>query len=222
MKKSVLALLVIFVSMLSAQMVPHPNLLEKIKNGEINIPYALKNYKELKERGVSTGWTSEELTKQNSIMKKEDIHRTYGPAKAASGEFNAIFLFVEFSDQESQVSVSFFDDLLFANTTSSMWGYFDEVTYGNLDLITADMPSTIGWVTMPNTYDYYVDGQNGFGDFPANAQGLTRDVVEAVDPYIDFSLYDNDGDGEIEALFVVHTGPGAEYTGSDDDIWSHA
>ncbi|RJP62698.1 MAG: M6 family metalloprotease domain-containing protein [Ignavibacteriales bacterium] len=222
MKKSVLALLVIFVSMLSAQMVPHPNLLEKIKNGEINIPYALKNYKELKERGVSTGWTSEELTKQNSIMKKEDIHRTYGPAKAASGEFNAIFLFVEFSDQESQVSVSFFDDLLFANTASSMWGYFDEVTYGNLDLITADMPSTIGWVTMPNTYDYYVGGENGFGNFPANAQGLTRDVVQLVDPYIDFSLYDNDGDGEIEALFIVHTGPGAEYTGSDDDIWSHA
>jgi len=222
MKKVFLLLAVLFVSFVNAQMVPHPDLLEKIRNGEIEIPYALKNYAELKERGVSTGWTSEELNKQNSLISSEDVHRTYGPAKAVTGTFKAIFLFVEFSDKASQVSVSFFDNLLFDNSPSSMRGYFDQISYGNLDLITDDMPSTIGWVTAPQSYAYYVDGQNGFGNYPRNAQGLTRDVVQLVDPFIDFSLYDNDGDGYIDALFIVHTGPGAEFTGSDNDIWSHA
>lgn len=223
MKKIVILLLVVMLSsVLYSQTPPHPKLLKKIKNGETEQPYALKNITELKDKGVSQGWTSEELKKNNASISKEEVHRIYGPEKAVSGSFNAIFLFVEFSDQASEVSVTFFDDLLFANNSGSMWGYFNEVTYGNLDLTTADMPSTIGWVTAPNSYDYYVDGQNGFGNYPANAQGLTRDVVELVDPVIDFSQYDNNGDGYIDALFIVHTGPGAEFTGSDDDIWSHA
>jgi len=44
----------------------------------------------------------------------------------------------------------------------------------------------------------------------------------AVDSLVDFSKYDSDGDRYVDALFIVHAGPGAEYTGSDDDIWSHA
>ena len=223
MKKYLLLSFIIIVSNLLAQMPPHPDLLEKIKNGEIEEPYALKNIVQLKERGVSTGWTSEELTKQNSLMNKNDVHRTYGPAKAVSDSFKAIFLFVEFSDQADQVSISFFDDLLYANNESSVRGYYDQISYGNLDLTTDDMPSTIGWVTAPQSYAYYVGGSNGFdGTFPRNAAGLARDIVQLVDPVINFAPYDNDGDGEIDALFIVHTGPGAEFSGSDDDIWSHA
>ena len=203
MKKILLITVLLFTSTLFAQMVPHPSLVEKIKNGEIDMPFALKNYAQLKEKGISTGWASDELTKQNSLMNKEDVQRTYGPAKAPSGSFKAIFLFVEFSDQVSQVSVSFFDDLLFTNVESSMWGFYDQVSYGTFDLTTDDMPSSIAWVTAPQSYAYYVDGSNGFdGAFPRNAQGLARDIVAAVDPVIDFSPYDNDGDGEIEALFA--------------------
>jgi immune inhibitor A len=50
---------------------------------------------------------------------------------------------------------------------------------------------------------------------------LTEDVVYLADPYVDFSQYDNDNDGYVDALFVIHAGPGAEHTGDPNDIWSH-
>jgi hypothetical protein len=79
---------------------------------------------------------------------------------------------------------------------------------------------------MPQTYAYYVDGQRGFGSYPRNATRLTIDAVLAADPDVDFSLYDNMGsgggpDGMVDAVFIVHSGPGYEETGSYDDIHSH-
>ena len=214
--------IILLASTIFAQMVPHPSLLEKIKNGEIEMPYALKHKSELRAKGIDAAWTSDELSKQNSLMDKKDVERIYGPASPAAGTFRAIFLFVDFSDKADQVSISFFDALIFGNTTGSMRGYYSEISYGELDLTTVDMPSTIGWKTAPQPYSYYVDGQNGYGTFPANSQGLARDIVQLTDPFVDFSLYDNDSDGQIDALFIVHAGPGAEFTGSDNDIWSHA
>jgi len=222
MKRIIAALLFIISVNINAQMVPHPSLLEKIRSGEIAKPFALENIKELKQKGVSTSWVSDELKERNSKLSQEEITRIVGPAEIVSGSFNAIFLFVSFPDQPAEVPIEFFDDLLFTKEAGSMWHYFNEVSYGNLDLTTLDLPSSIGWVTMPYNYSYYVAGDNGFGNFPTNAQGLTRDAVKAVDDQIDFSQYDNNNDGEIDALFIVHTGPGAEFTGNNNDIWSHA
>ncbi|MCK4427119.1 MAG: M6 family metalloprotease domain-containing protein, partial [candidate division Zixibacteria bacterium] len=56
---------------------------------------------------------------------------------------------------------------------------------------------------------------------PHNAQKLAEDAVDAADPYVDFSDYDHDGDLWVDGLIIVHAGPGAEETGSVDDIWSH-
>jgi immune inhibitor A len=42
-----------------------------------------------------------------------------------------------------------------------------------------------------------------------------------VDPVVDFSQYDNNQDGYVDVLIVIHSGTGAEFSGSNDDIWSH-
>jgi immune inhibitor A len=39
---------------------------------------------------------------------------------------------------------------------------------------------------------------------------------------VDFSKFDVDGNGWVDAVFVVHAGPGGEVTGNPWDIWSHA
>ena len=39
---------------------------------------------------------------------------------------------------------------------------------------------------------------------------------------MDFSNYDNDGDGYVDTVFLIHAGQGAEYTGSKQDVWSHS
>ncbi|MEW5924160.1 MAG: M6 family metalloprotease domain-containing protein, partial [Candidatus Zixiibacteriota bacterium] len=78
------------------------------------------------------------------------------------------------------------------------------------------------WVTAPHLYSYYVGDDYGMGSYPNNSQGLLEDCVNILDPTLDFSLFDNNGDGYAEGIFLVHAGPGAEESGSTNDIWSHA
>ena len=41
-------------------------------------------------------------------------------------------------------------------------------------------------------------------------------------PVVDFSQYDNDGDGYVDTLLVIHAGTGAEWSTNVNDMWSHA
>ena len=59
-----------------------------------------------------------------------------------------------------------FDSLVFSTTGVSVWYYFQDVSYGALDIVTVNAPSALGWTTAPETYAYYVNGENGTGDYP--------------------------------------------------------
>ena len=76
----------------------------------------------------------------------------------------------------------------------------------------------------PESYAYYVDGSNctDYFAYPNNCRKLAEDVVAAIDHLVDFSVYDNDNDGWMEPIMLIHAGPGAEFTGDPDDIWSHS
>ena len=157
-----------------------------------------------------------------------------GPGITAMTTGKAIVLIVDFDDNLADTAaypVSHYEELLFSvgtYPTGSMRDYYLENSYGNFE-ITGEVS---GWHRMPRDYAYYVDGQRGFGSYPRNARKLTEDAVAAADPYVDFSQYDNDGpdgipdsgddDGYVDALFVVHAGPGYETTGNVNDIHSHA
>jgi immune inhibitor A len=146
----------------------------------------------------------------------------------------SIVIIVDFGDNTADTGTypeSHYEDMLFSvgtYPTGSMRDYYLENSYGNFET-TGD---ATGWYRMPRNYTYYVDGNYGFNNYPRNAQGLAEDAVLAADPYIDFSQYDNDGpdgipdsgddDGYVDAIFIVHAGPGAEVTGDPNDIWSHA
>ncbi len=148
-----------------------------------------------------------------------------GPGLAAgaqlSGNFNMLVVCVEFSDHASSVPASDFDDLVFASSGTSVRTYYEEVSYGTFHIVAVDLPSTIGWQTAPQTYAYYVNGAYGFGSYPNNTQKLVEDLIALIDPVVDFSDYDNDLNGYMDGLIVVHTGTGAELSGDVDDIWSH-
>jgi immune inhibitor A len=138
---------------------------------------------------------------------------------------HCLIILVDFTDMQHEwvfhSEPSDFDTLLFSQGSTypgSMTDYYFETSYGQAYLI----GQVTSWLRMPQTYAYYVDGQRGFGDYPHNAQRLTEDAVVAADPTVDFSIYDNDNDGWVDALFVVHAGPGYEDTGNLDYIHSHA
>lgn len=74
-------------------------------------------------------------------------------------------------------------------------------------------------VTLPHKYAYY--GENGSDDHDKNPQQLVYDACTAASGSVGFSRYDNDGDGEVEAVFVFFAGGDEAEGAGDDHPWSH-
>jgi immune inhibitor A len=136
------------------------------------------------------------------------------------GTVRVVVVLVEFSDRAITQTADHFRDLFFSTgviPTGSVREYYEEVTNG---LVTID-GEVVGPYTLPLTLAQYAHGGSGIGTTLPNASTMARDAVLASDPDVDFTPYDNDGNGFVDAFIVVHAGSGAEQTGSTGDIWSH-
>ena len=137
---------------------------------------------------------------------------------------NGLVILVQFDDHLADTlnhDPAAFQHLLFSedlHSSGSMNDFYLENSYSDVGVTGV----VTVWLRMPQNYTYYVDGQYGFGNYPNNAQRLTEDAIAAADPLVDFSQFDNDNDGYVDALFVVHAGVGRESSGSSNDIHSHA
>ena len=212
--------LIILCTALVQAMPFHPDILKKIQNGEIVLLANTPSARELKARGIDNPavWN---LNKA-SFDKAGILEASSKNAKGPTGDFKSLVILIDFSDNVASVNPAEFDTLVF-DTLKGVNHYYRKVSYGNIDIITVNYPSSTGWLRAPETYDYYVDGQYGLGTYPQNAQKMVEDAVVLADAAgVDFSQYDNDGDSYVDALFVVHAGQGREYTGSVNDIHSHA
>jgi len=144
-----------------------------------------------------------------------------------TGVRRAIVLLVDFSDKAATTGQAHYNDMLFSQgtyATGSMRDFYKEASYNQLDVTGAVSGSggpTAGWYRAPNPKTYYTNGNYGFGAYPNNAQRLVEDVINLANSSVNFSQYDNDGDGVVEALIIIAAGSGAEVTGNTDDIWSH-
>ena len=102
--------------------------------------------------------------------------------------------------------------------TGSVRDYFTEVSYGILTL----QSTVVAWVTLPQTEAYYAAGNDGFGSYPQNAQRMTEDALNLADPLVNFTQFDQDNDGFVDAIDIVHSGYGGETGGGGGNwIWSH-
>lgn len=102
--------------------------------------------------------------------------------------------------------------------TGSVKDLYLENSYGQMTL----QSTVVGWVTLPQTESYYAFGNDGTGYYPHNAQKMVEDALDLVDPLVDFSQFDMDSDGYVDAIDIIHSGYGAETGGGDGDwIWSH-
>ena len=138
-----------------------------------------------------------------------------------SGVFNVLAVTLQFPDKPLTLHPEWFDDIMF-DENRSVANYYDNQSLGGLRLTTRNLPSQIAVVTMPHPYSYYVQDNYGFGTYPNNTQGLAEDAAKALFAAgIDFKPYDNNGDGFVDGLVLIHPGSGAELTGNSNDIWSH-
>lgn len=188
-------------------------------------------------------------------MRLQDFQPALHTAPRAEGHWQALVLLIDFPDYRwHTTSDSNFAnaDLLYSppnvyhmlfsqqvyadpfsasSYTGSLRDFYNDNSYGRFDID----GEIAGWFTAPLEMRYYVnyDGRPGtaddfgFGVYPNNAQRLVEDAIIQADSAVDFSQYDNDSNGIVDALFIVHAGPGAEYLYSANRsahynyIWSH-
>ncbi|MBM4056296.1 MAG: M6 family metalloprotease domain-containing protein [Planctomycetes bacterium] len=166
---------------------------------------------------------SRPLPKKASKIKK-------APSKVVPGSGTAKIpvILINYSDTTPTNTSSEFEQLLFGNNPfiatgpGSMKDYYEEISYGIFSVSSG--PSGVSeWVTASNTHDYY--GQNDSAGNDLHAAELVREAVVAADAAgFDFSQYDNDGDGKVDVVMIVHQGKGEEVSinpSDTDDIWSH-
>ncbi|WP_300435201.1 M6 family metalloprotease domain-containing protein [Zoogloea sp.] len=136
------------------------------------------------------------------------------------GVVRVIVVLVDFSDKPMTQTAAHFEQLFFSTgviPTKSVREYFTDVTRGLVNI----QGQVVGPFRMPKTLAQYAHGASGTGSPLPNARTMARDAVLASNASVNFGLYDNDGNGYVDAFIVVHAGAGAEVTGSPGDIWSH-
>jgi len=191
------------------------------------VPPSDKVLEQLKAEGKLQEFIDlDQSARRRGLNQPDEFRLAAGAQAAVIGNLKALVIMVDFSDNPAVGGGSYsdsthFNHILFSVNSPgvSMNDLYQEMSYGKVTVTGA----CVGWLRMPQTYAYYVDGQRGFGSYPRNAQKLAEDAIDAAEAAgVDFSLYDSDGDGRVDGLFIVHAGPGYEETGNLNQIHSHA
>ncbi len=147
------------------------------------------------------------------------LSRLSNATSTTIGEIFVPVLLVEFPDRPANHAPSDIQRLLFRNDSS--WGagsfrdYYQDMSGGLLD-VTGKV--TDKWMEMSRPMNAYAGDDNGGQASEPNDRTLVAEAVRQADKTIDFCKADSDHDGIVDALFVVHAGPGAEETGNG--LWS--
>jgi M6 family metalloprotease-like protein len=204
-------------------MPPNPRLEPLIAQGKAKVPAFYTDRARVAQRAAAKA-KAKALTKAPT----KGAAKAGAPGAPLSGSIKALAVVVDFSDNVHTVTATYFDTLIFAAPVvtglGSVRDFYNKVSYGQVDIVTVNLPSSLGWVRAPQTYTYYVNGAYGTDSpYPHNSQKLAEDVVDALHTAgVDFSQYDNTGSGVTAPIMLIHAGPGAEFSGSPNDIWSHS
>lgn len=135
------------------------------------------------------------------------------------GDVKVVVVLAEFRDRRMTKTQQQVGDLFFSTgviPTGSVHEYYHEVSHGLVSIT----GTVVGPFVMPLTLAEYAAGDvNTPPSFP-NVQTLGRDAARAAMAQVNFSSFDNDGNGFVDALVVVHAGSGRERTANPNDLWS--
>lgn len=98
----------------------------------------------------------------------------------------------------------------------SLKQYFNDQSYGKF-IPTFDV---LGPVTLDKPREYY--GDNYGQGWDVKAHQMVSDAVTILDPEVDFSIYDEDGDGDVDFIYIIYAGHGEHRGGGEKTVWPHA
>jgi len=198
---SVLLILINGISALNA-MPPHPDVVEKFR-GE--------------------GRYSELFKKISSMQLKKKM----SPGKASSissGTVKIPVLLVQYSSASfnGASSAEFYSDLLNGSSATdiSVRKYYSDMSNGMLKM----QFDVYGPYTASDSSAHYGENDAGGNDkYPGQlVNEAVNEFITDKDSSVNFSIYDNDNNGTVDTVIVIHCGAGEETpAGVANDIWSH-
>jgi len=107
--------------------------------------------------------------------------------------------------------------------SGSVRDVFTQSSYEKLDVIS----EVFDWIILPQTESYYADSKSGDSDIFLESIFYGLSLMEGNEDF-SFASFDNNDDGYLDAITILHSGYGAEWGGTDyyganfrDRIWSH-
>lgn len=174
---------------------------------------------------VNRLWTEQAAPARREAMRRLPAPRTNDRRKASryTGTKRGLVVLVNFQDVALQTPApkSAFNDLFNKEgynengNTGSVHDFFLAQSYGKFDF----QFDVVGPVTLSRPMSYYGGDQGERND--VNAKEMVLESCQLLDPYVDFSQYDWDGDGEVEMIFFLYAGYAQSSGAPDETIWPH-
>jgi immune inhibitor A len=160
----------------------------------------------------------------------ESLQLISHPPVQLKGPVHTVVLLVDFDDSphREEFTPAVYGQMLFGKKgvflSGSMREYYQSVSnYDEQQDRGIDVTGSVhGWFRLPEPSTYYTNDNTGTGAYPHNSQRMAEDAVNAaLSNGVAFTAdCDVLKDGSVTALFVIHSGRGAEVTGSKRDFWS--
>lgn len=143
---------------------------------------------------------------------------------SANGSPKALIILVQYSDVAFTLSdpKAYFEDMINGayftqyGGTGSALKYFQDQSSGKF----SPEFDILGPVTLPNARKYY--GGNDRYDEDSRPHMMVYDAIKILDPTVDFSQYDTDGDGLIDNVYLFYAGQGEASYGPKESVWPHS
>ncbi len=187
------------------------------KEGDLvasSICYKGNNISEATANGIQPGlkFSTSQLLKRRQAKAASNAALQIDGTFPSKGKRKLLLLLINYADTKTTFTQEDFNACMNQENYQNIGSFRDfykEASYGQLDIETTVTP----WVTLSGNKDSY--GTNG-------AVAMIVEALQQIDNDIDLKEFDNDGDGILDGLAVIHQGAGQEYTGGYSDIWSHS
>jgi M6 family metalloprotease-like protein len=159
-------------------------------------------------RGILLDVPQEKIESQFGKMPASQLTRQDSLALASyrftADTLKVLAILVEWSNRHGTYSRGTFDSMFFSKNVlpkGSIADYFYEVSYGQANIA----GEVIDWYNA-GTYSPYFDFEQLFA---------------ILDPVIDYSQFDGDHNGDVDAVTFIRSGNGEEDSQNPNDIWSY-
>ena len=200
--------------------------LKLLKGVSKNNRFSTKQVKTLKSVWEAK-FGSEKLVGVSDFFRPNVVNATTNDGRkkvfSPNGTKKLIMILIQYTDKKFTKTQQNFVDLM--NTQNynqngaegSVQQYFYEMSYGQFKIVTDVAPKIY---TADHDMAYYGAHNGTANDIRAN--DLMKEAIQKADPDVDYTQYDNDGDGSIDGIYIIYAGYGEASSGIDETIWPHA